>query len=48
MRTVSSRISLGAMVALSLVATLSRAAEPPNPLQPDQKPLHVTYFFLPG
>ena len=47
MKTVSSRISLGAVVALALVATWLRAAEPRAPLQSDQKPLHVTYFFLP-
>ena len=48
MKTVSNRISLGVLAAFALVATLSRATESRAPLQQDQKPLHVTYFFLPG
>ncbi len=48
MKTVSSRVLLSVLVVFATVATLSRAAEPRAPLKPDQKPLHVTYFFLPG
>jgi len=34
--------------ALALFSTVARAAESRAPLKADQKPLHVTYFFLPG
>jgi hypothetical protein len=47
-KTVSSRILASVVLALALFATLALAAESRAPLQADQKPLHVTYFFLPG
>jgi len=48
LKTDSRRILVGVLLALALFATLASAAESRAPLQADQKPLHVTYFFLPG
>ncbi len=48
MKTAPNRIVTSIVAALAFFATLARAAEPRAPLKPDQKPLHVTYFFLPG
>ncbi len=48
MKIASSRIVASVLAVLALLAALARAAESRAPLRSDQKPLHVTYFFLPG